>query len=518
MCCVMPPASPAATSVSRIASSSDVLPWSTWPMIVTTGGRLDEVLVVVRELGSTSSSSSARDDLDLLVELVGEDLDRVVGQRLRERRHLAEAHELLDDLRDRDAEVLGDVLDRRAGVDPDEVGALLRGPCRSPGRLGLEVAPAPATAAAAAARAALRRTAAGAARAAGAAGAATCGLGVDDDAPAAAVRRCPERSPMRESRVGRAPPWPPPPGRPGRAGRRPLPGPPGRRPRRAALRRPGPPPGRGLAARAGLLARRPGWAHDAAPPRRSRTGARRRDAAGTFGRAVAGAVGLRGDLLAGERVHRLLLVDRGGDRLHRAGRRPEAWRACPAGTCRAPWRARVRASWPSRPVYPSGWLHGALGTPVPRRAAASRARARRRCRRTPRGPARRAPGSGTARPSTRAKRRSAAWSVTRPQPMQRRFGRRQRGLRRSPVGLGAFAAAAPSSSAAGSSASGLLGDRLVDGRLVVDRRLAVRAVRRRRRRRGRRRRRSRSPRAPGGRRGRSSASRAAPRSGSGGRW
>jgi hypothetical protein len=39
MCCVMPPASPATTSVERIASSSDVLPWSTWPMIVMTGGR-----------------------------------------------------------------------------------------------------------------------------------------------------------------------------------------------------------------------------------------------------------------------------------------------------------------------------------------------------------------------------------------------------------------------------------------------------------------------------------------------
>ena len=39
MCCVIPPASPAATSVSRMASSSDVLPWSTWPMIVITGGR-----------------------------------------------------------------------------------------------------------------------------------------------------------------------------------------------------------------------------------------------------------------------------------------------------------------------------------------------------------------------------------------------------------------------------------------------------------------------------------------------
>ena len=118
MCWVMPPASPAATSVSRIASSSDVLPWSTWPMIVTTGGRSTR---------SSSASSNDRlgvdlvggvDDLDLLVELVGEDLDRLVGQRLRERRHLAERHELLDDLGHRDAEVLGDVLDGRAGVDP----------------------------------------------------------------------------------------------------------------------------------------------------------------------------------------------------------------------------------------------------------------------------------------------------------------------------------------------------------------------------------------------------------------
>jgi len=38
MCCVIPPASPSATCALRIASSSDVLPWSTWPMIVTTGG------------------------------------------------------------------------------------------------------------------------------------------------------------------------------------------------------------------------------------------------------------------------------------------------------------------------------------------------------------------------------------------------------------------------------------------------------------------------------------------------
>ena len=39
MCWVMPPASPKATRVRRIWSSNEVLPWSTWPMTVTTGAR-----------------------------------------------------------------------------------------------------------------------------------------------------------------------------------------------------------------------------------------------------------------------------------------------------------------------------------------------------------------------------------------------------------------------------------------------------------------------------------------------
>ncbi len=38
-CCVMPPASPAATCADRILSSRLVFPWSTWPRIVTTGAR-----------------------------------------------------------------------------------------------------------------------------------------------------------------------------------------------------------------------------------------------------------------------------------------------------------------------------------------------------------------------------------------------------------------------------------------------------------------------------------------------
>src|SRR5436190_24351770 len=59
MCWVMPPASPATTSVSRIASSSEVLPWSTWPMIVTTGGRSSRSASASSKVGSTSTSSAA---------------------------------------------------------------------------------------------------------------------------------------------------------------------------------------------------------------------------------------------------------------------------------------------------------------------------------------------------------------------------------------------------------------------------------------------------------------------------
>src|SRR5438132_735889 len=58
MCWVIPPASPAATSVSRIASSSEVLPWSTWPMIVTTGGRVTSCSSASSNTGSSIVSSS----------------------------------------------------------------------------------------------------------------------------------------------------------------------------------------------------------------------------------------------------------------------------------------------------------------------------------------------------------------------------------------------------------------------------------------------------------------------------
>src|SRR4051794_32022570 len=57
MCWVIPPASPATTAVSRIASSSVVLPWSTWPMIVTTGGRSSSTSSASSKTSGSSSSS-----------------------------------------------------------------------------------------------------------------------------------------------------------------------------------------------------------------------------------------------------------------------------------------------------------------------------------------------------------------------------------------------------------------------------------------------------------------------------
>ena len=58
MCWVIPPASPAATCVSRIASRSEVLPWSTWPMTVITGARGSRSSARLSEVWTWTSSSS----------------------------------------------------------------------------------------------------------------------------------------------------------------------------------------------------------------------------------------------------------------------------------------------------------------------------------------------------------------------------------------------------------------------------------------------------------------------------
>ena len=122
MCCVIPPASVSTTAVSRIASSSVVLPWSTWPMIVTTGGRAssDSSRVVVRlRLGLLVAGVL---DRDLALELGRDQLDLVVGERLRRGLHLAEAHQHLDDLRHRDPERLREVAHGDARLDGDRPG------------------------------------------------------------------------------------------------------------------------------------------------------------------------------------------------------------------------------------------------------------------------------------------------------------------------------------------------------------------------------------------------------------
>ena len=343
MCWVMPPASPATTSVSRIASSSEVLPWSTWPMIVTTGGR---------SIRSSSASSNdgldldvvgGVDDLDLLLELVGEHLDRVVGERLRERRHLAQRHQLLDDLGHRHAEVLGDVLDGRAGVDADQVGGLHRGVCRS-------------------ARSCRRRCRGGGVRAAAGAAAGWRGRPAGGARPASRSRRagdrpgrcrraCARRCASRASGA-RAPLRP---RRPPRAGGRP-----GARRCAGGGRRCGAPAvaaaagGAGAAlalgaARSGLPsggrggARRRARRASAASAAPARRRARSRCGAGAALCRAGAAVGARRGAGA-ERLQRGGLLDGGGGGLGLDAGSRAASRAAPCSRARAPWRSRVRAS------------------------------------------------------------------------------------------------------------------------------------------------------------------------------
>ena len=152
-------------------------------MIVTTGARSTSSSSASSNTGSATVSSSEWTISTSLPSSDGENDDRVVGQRLRLRLHLAELHELLDDLRHAHVEVLGDVLDGRAGVDLDRVGD---GERRTRGtRFGLFVVDAAATTSAAlAARGWLDAPPGTAARPAG--GARREAWAVDHDAPASA--------------------------------------------------------------------------------------------------------------------------------------------------------------------------------------------------------------------------------------------------------------------------------------------------------------------------------------------
>jgi hypothetical protein len=66
-------------------------------------------------------------DRDLAFELRADQLDLLVGERLRRRPHLPEAHQDLDELGHRDAESLGQVFDGDARLDRDGPGRGRRG-------------------------------------------------------------------------------------------------------------------------------------------------------------------------------------------------------------------------------------------------------------------------------------------------------------------------------------------------------------------------------------------------------
>ena len=122
MCWVMPPASRSAMRVSRMASSSVVLPWSTWPMTVTTGAR------------GTRSSGFDGVGLDL-DHLLFEGLHLHVGAELArdhrrglgvergvDRHHHPTIDQLLEDVLDAHLELVREVLDGHALGERDAAG------------------------------------------------------------------------------------------------------------------------------------------------------------------------------------------------------------------------------------------------------------------------------------------------------------------------------------------------------------------------------------------------------------
>ena len=82
----------------------------------------DEILLGVLELRRLELLVGRVLDRDLALDLGGDHLDLLVGERLGRGPHLAEVHQDLDELGHRDAERLREVLDRDAGLDGDGTG------------------------------------------------------------------------------------------------------------------------------------------------------------------------------------------------------------------------------------------------------------------------------------------------------------------------------------------------------------------------------------------------------------
>ena len=115
----MPPASCAATSVARRASSSEVLPWSTWPMMVTTGGRATSVLVGIGRVGEAGLDVAFGDALGPVAHFRHHQLGGVGIDRLVDGRHHAHAHQRLDHVGAALGHALGEFLDRDGLGDRD---------------------------------------------------------------------------------------------------------------------------------------------------------------------------------------------------------------------------------------------------------------------------------------------------------------------------------------------------------------------------------------------------------------
>jgi hypothetical protein len=110
MCWVMPPASPDTTLVLRMASSSEVLPWSTWPMMVTTGGR-GQILVGVGRVEQAFLDVGFRHALDGVAHFLGDELGGVGVDHVGDLVHLALLHQELDDVDRALGHAVGEFLD-----------------------------------------------------------------------------------------------------------------------------------------------------------------------------------------------------------------------------------------------------------------------------------------------------------------------------------------------------------------------------------------------------------------------
>ncbi len=283
MCWVMPPASRATTLACLMASSSLVLPWSTWPMTVTTGGRGLQVGVLALVLTELDVEGLQQlpvlllggDDLDVVVELGAEQLQGLVVHRLGGGHHLAEVEEHLDERGRVHPDLVGEVAQRRAPGQPDDLAVPARDlDAADRGRLHVVELLAPLLTRLAAARGTPAGTPERALGAAAAAAATGTAAATTHTGPGERRRPGPPRGPAPAPGPPRAPPGrgpvpaPPGPPRPGPPGP-PRPGPPGRggmllglgrgppgrgppgRCMSAGLGRPGPPPaGRGPPGRA----------------------------------------------------------------------------------------------------------------------------------------------------------------------------------------------------------------------------------------------------------------------------